>query len=38
MAIGVMSFTLAAALNVNALSRRATYNRPDLLVPRARGI
>jgi hypothetical protein len=35
-AIGLLSFVAAAALNVNALSRSATYKRPDLLLPRAR--
>jgi hypothetical protein len=34
-AIGLLSFVAAAALNVNALSRSATYKRPDLLLPRA---
>ncbi len=34
-AIGLLSFVGAAALNVNALSRSATYKRPDLLLPRA---
>jgi len=37
-AIGMMAFIVAAALNVNALSRSATYKRPDLLVSRTHGI
>jgi hypothetical protein len=38
LAIGMTSFILAAALNVSALSRSATYKRPDLLVSRTQGI
>jgi hypothetical protein len=34
-AIGLLSFAAAAALNVSALSRGATYQRSDLLLPRA---